>query len=153
MGKIYQISKNSKTNIIKIKIGAEVLKFNLHNELVISEDKISQEAMEQPSVYGYLSLIQKKLFRRKEDKAAEVEKLKAKAYLRAKGEIDQYTRRPKSNEYAEYSAIADDEYQDGLKELSLIREQVGVITSCIKSFEQRASLIQTISANYRKEIL
>lgn len=153
MGKLYHISKDSKTNIVRIKWGKEVVKFNLHDELVINEDKISREAMEQPSVYGFLSMLQKKLIRRKDDLENRSERIKAIVFLRAKKTIDQYTKRPVSKEFAEYTATADEDYQDSLEILSKAKEDVGTITSCLRSFEQRANLIQTVSANSRKEII
>ena len=43
----------------------------------------------------------------------------------------------------------DGEYQTALSKLNKVKDSYRVITSCVKAFEQRKDLIQSLSANIR----
>ena len=64
MKNLKKYSNSSSLMNIKIKYGEEIFKFNLKEELEINEDKINSELKEQPSIYGFLTLLHKKLMRR-----------------------------------------------------------------------------------------
>jgi hypothetical protein len=136
---------------VSIRYGEEKFKFNLFEELIINENKINTELKEQPSSYGFISMLQKKLIRRMKDKEREKDKTYGRLYLKYKGELAEETGRYTSDEVAKQKAIVNPEYQKSLEDLFMAEEEVGIITSCVRAFEQRSDLIQTISANLRKE--
>jgi len=150
--KLLDLAKESKLNNIRIKLGKETIRFNLFEELIVNENKLTDESLEQPLVYGYLGMVHQKLTRLCADAQQEVDKLKSLALVRAKGVADPLSLRAKSKELAEAEAEIDEEYQDALTTLHTLKHQKGILYTCLKSFEQRKDLIQTVSANVRKEI-
>ena len=71
------LAKNSSLTNISIQYGKEKIKFNLYEELIVNESRINEELKNQPSYYGFLSLLAVKLKRSMGDKKAELEKIKA----------------------------------------------------------------------------
>lgn len=136
---------------IRIKYGDELFKFNLYEELVINENKINNELKQQPSYYGFMGLLLIKLQRSKDDAEAEVNKKEAMLFVKYKTELDPLTNRPYSKDLTEALVIDNDEYQQALKVFNKVKESVGIISMCLKSFEQRSHLLQSLSANRRNE--
>ena len=135
---------------IKISYGDESFDFNLFKELIIDENKIDSEIKDQPSAYAFLSMLHKKLIRKLKDKEKEAEKKYWVLFLLHKSQLDETTGKPCSNDVAEGKARKNREYQEKLQAYYDAELDCNVIETCVKSFEQRYSLIQTLSANIRK---
>lgn len=135
---------------IKISYGKEDFDFNLFQELIIDENKINHEAQVQPSAYAFISMLHKKLIRVAKDKKVESERLFARFYVNYKKEIDRETGRQNPKETAHFMATKHPSYQKKVREYHIAEEKAGMIETCVKAFEQRSFLIQTISANIRK---
>lgn len=151
MKKLHRYTNKSPIMDIRIKYGNELFKFNLYEELVIDENKLNKELKEQPSYYGFMGLLLVKLQRSKDDAEAEVNKKEAMLFVKYKSELDPNTNRPYSNDLTQSLVMDDDEYQKALKIFNGFKESVGIISMCLKSFEQRSSLLQSLSANRRNE--
>lgn len=136
---------------ISIKYGDETIRFNLANELVIDEGRINEELKEQPSYYGFLTLLLNRLERVEADKKAELSKINSKLLIQYKGEIDPSTNRPYNNDVAKALVDNNSEYQVALKRYNKARENRGIVSSCVEAFNQRSHLLQSLSANVRKE--
>lgn len=149
--RIAKYSRKSSITQVKIKYGSEVFRFNLTDELSISELKINEELKEQPSYYGFLKMLQARLLTVKEDTEAESNKAYSSAYLKACETRNPNTNRNYSDKTAREIAIANDNYNKKLKQSIKAKEDYNLIDACVKAFEQRASLIQTLAANMRKE--
>jgi len=150
--KLLELARGSKLNRIKIKLGKEIIRFNLFDELVVNENNLTDESLEQPLLYGYLGMVHQKLTRLRAEVQREVDRLRSLALVRAKGVADPLTLRTKPKELAEAEAELNEEYQSKLQELDELKYQTGILYTCLKSFEQRKDLIQTISANVRKQV-
>jgi len=150
MKRIKQYASSSSLMDVKITYGDETFSFNLFEELVVNENKINQEIKEQPSAFAFLAMLHKKLLRISKDKKAEMEKAYARMYMQYKKKIDPETQRQYPKESAKEMATKSPIYQSAIKAYHQAEENWGVIDSCVKGFEQRASLIQTLSANIRK---
>ena len=135
---------------ITISYGNEKFEFNLFKELVIDENKIDSEIKEQPTSYAFLSMLHKKLIRVMSDKEREADKKYWALFLLFKSEIDKNTGKPISNDVAQAKARKDSGYQEKLKAYHTAELNCSIIEACVKGFEQRGSLIQTLSANIRK---
>ena len=144
------LAKNSSLTNISIQYGKEKIKFNLYEELIVNESRINEELKNQPSYYGFLSLLAVKLKRSMGDKKAELEKIKAELFIEFKGDIDKSTGRPYSNDMAEALVAQEEDYQNALKEFQKAEEDFGIIKACVDSFTQRSHLVQSLSANIRK---
>jgi len=150
MRKLSKYIKRTPLMDIRVKYEAETFRFNLFEELVIDENKLNTELKEQPSYYGFLGLLLVRLQRTKDDNEAELSKKEAQLYIAFKTELNPNTHRENSNDLAQALVIADESYQKLLSKLNKIKEDVGIIKQCVSSFEQRSSLLQSISANHRK---
>lgn len=151
MGRLKDISSNSKVNEIKIKYGGETFKFNLNEELSINTNKLNQEIKDQPSYYGFLLLLRNRLLTIKEDLERQKDKVYAHQYLKTCDKINPSTNRPYSDKAAIQKALASVEYNSISKEYFKARQDFNDINSCVTAFEQRSSLIQSLSANLRHE--
>lgn len=145
--------KARKSNLMRIiiKYGAEKFTFNLYEELQISEDQINRELQEQPTAYGFLGLLQKRLKRVAMDLEVRKESVYGKLYAIYKRKDNPDTNRPYSDDLAKQLATAHRKYERVKLEWNQAIENAEIVGVCVKAFEQRALLIQSISANKRKE--
>lgn len=143
--------EKSKLMDIFIKFNKESFKFNLFEELKIDEGTINSEIMEQPTYYAFLAVLAVKLNKRALDLEKELNKIYADYYVTYKGEIDPNTSRPYNNDMAEALATTEPEYQEVLEKYNTAVYNKNLIETCSKAFEQRASLLQSLSANVRRE--
>jgi len=141
----------SSINDITIKYGKETFNFNLVEELSINENKINEELKEQPSYYGFLLLLQSRLLTVKEDTQRQADSKYASKYLKASEKKNPNTGRNYSDKAAIQIALADEGYNLAVKRALQAKQDYNIITSCVRSFEQRAHLIQSLAANQRRE--
>lgn len=155
MSKLIKYAKNSTLMDISIKIGDESFKFNLYKELKLPEitnDKDTIETFQsQPQIYGFLAMIKNKLEALKAKLSLEKDKVYAKALMTWKGQTNPYTGRPYNDEYCKAKAETDKSYITLMGELFTVEYNLGVILSCLRAFEARKDLMQTLSANMRIE--
>lgn len=149
--KIQEYAKASSLMQIKITYGKEVFNFNLYDEVSVNENIINSQIKEQPSSYAFISMLHKKLIRIKNDKEKEMEKIYAKMFIKYKSEPDPQTGKPYSVDNAKYMAIKSNAYNEAVEAYHDAEERAEIMGTCVKAFEQRTFLLQTLSANIRKE--
>jgi len=141
---------NSKIMEISIIYGKEKFSFNLNSEIIIDENRINEEIKEQPSAYGFLGMLLVKLERVMNDKKKEMEKAYSSMYIKYRSQVDETTNRNTSHDVAKEKATNSSKHQKAIEYYHQAKENYGTINHCVKSFEQRYPLIQTLSANIRK---
>lgn len=141
--------KTSRLNRITIKWEGETIKFNLFDELKISEAALMKEIKVQPSYYSFLLMLHKKLLTKFEDLKVQRETRYYTAFLQAKEEKN--AGRPLNDDVCKARAKTDKEYQILTKACIKVKDDADAIYSCVKGFEQRKDLLQTLSSNIRKE--
>lgn len=151
INKLQKFSESSSLMDITVRFGDEKFNFNLYNELVINENKINDEIVNQASSYAFLNMLYKKLVRVYSDKDQQLRKKRSQLFIKFKSELDPLTSRPYNNDLAEDMVIKNKAYQELQKEVNEAQHQLDILEVCVKAFEQRYSLIQTLSANIRKE--
>lgn len=152
MGKnISKLIEKTSLMDINIRYGKDKIKFNLFEELQINERKINREIKEQPSYFGFLSLLLVKLEKVRDDKKATLENTHSRLYLKYKKQIDPNTNRVYSKESAEALVSINKDFQKSVEDYNRSKENFGIIKTCVDSFSTRGYLIQTLSANVRKE--
>ena len=151
MGKLKGYARASNIMRINITFGGEQFQFNLADELVVNENRINSEIMEQPTSYAFLTTLLTKLIREKEEAEKNLEVQFSKVYNRYKEKLNELTGRPYDKEYAHHIATANPSVVIKREIFIKAKHDVGIISSAVKSFEQRSFLIQTLSANIRKE--
>ena len=149
--RLQSLSSTSSLMEISLTYGDEKITFNLKEELKIDENIINRELKEQPSSYAFIAMLHKKLVRRSLDSDKKADRAFAKAFIKNKTSVDQSTGRVMSKEVAKEKAELDPIYIKLQKQSSQSKEDADVIYVAVRSFEQRQLLIQTISANLRRE--
>ena len=147
---IMKYAKGSKILNIDIKYGDETFSFNLNREVIVDENRINDEIKNQPSAYAFLGMLHKKLIRVAQDKKREMDKTYANLFIKYKDSTDTNTGRPIANDLAKEKVIASRRYQISIEEHHKAQENAEILEVCVRTFEQRYSLIQTLSANIRK---
>lgn len=150
MSKLKEYQK-SKVNRIKIQYGKETFEFNLFEELKINETIIDRELKEQPSHYGFILLLQKKLTTRFEDLKLERKKIWGELTIKAKSKMQQNTQRPYTDDMCKAWVESHKLYILASQNCIRAKDDADSIFACVKAFEQRKDLLQTISSNRRKE--
>jgi hypothetical protein len=150
-GKILKYAKTSDIMNVAIRYGREKFSFNLYEEIVIDENIITEEAKNQPTNYAFLTMLHKKLTRYCKDLELEMKKEYSKQMEKIRSEKDPSTGRPPSKDVCDVKIQASPSYQEKCRELISAEHNAEVIKVCVTSFEQRKDILQTISANLRKE--
>lgn len=148
-----RISKHFKLpfTTVNIKYGKEKISFSLLRELRIDEDKINEEMSTQPGMYGFCLLLHKKLLTEFEKAKLQRNRVYGHLLFQAKEKKSKSTGRYYTDDMAKAWVEKHDEYVEASLVCIKIKDSADTIYSCIKSFEQRKDLIQSISSNLRNE--
>lgn len=150
ISRIKLYSKTSSVMDVNINFGHEQFTFNLYQEIIISKEKINKEVMDQPTAYSFLLMLSKKLLKSMKDKEKEMEKRFSEVYVSYKRKINPDTQRPYDKDYAYHIANASIKHQTAKEAYLKAKEDYETILTCVESFNQRSYLLQTLSANVRK---
>ena len=148
--KILRYAKRSNIMDVSITMGKKKFTFNLHDELLINAETIEDELKDQPSYYGYLGMLKNKLQRKVDDMKIEINKKYANLYLKFKDESDE-SNKAEAARSAKYKVEKNPTYIGMEKKLNKYKEHLGVIETCLDSFDQRSRMVQSINTNRRQE--
>lgn len=126
-------------------------KVNLTEELKIKEVNISKDLLSQPTHYAFITMLHKSMIKKLAQLKVEEKKAYASAYLKYKSKINPETNRPNSDDVAKQKAELDKNYLLQQKRVINVHHDVNRLETCVRAFEQKASMLQTLSANLRKE--
>lgn len=142
----------STLNQITINYGGEKISFNLMAEAKIVESNLMEEMESQPSNYGFLLLLHKKLTSQFEELKHDRKRLFAKLYLHAKENLkSKATGRYYSDDAAQAYAECHPKFVKLTKRCIKAKDDADTIYSAIKALEQKKDLMQTISSNNRAQ--
>lgn len=136
---------------ITIKRGGkrEIVKFNLNKELEIEEAFIDQELNKNVSKYGFIGICLAKVSKQRKLKELEKKRIYAKKFIELKKErIDG---KVPADSYTREKVQIDDDYIEVCKQLITLEESEDVLKHCVKTFENRSFMVQSMSANMRAE--
>lgn len=151
MGKrLISIIEKSQLMNIDIVYQNEKIRFNLFEELSISESKINREIKEQPSYEGFLGVLLAHLEKKLADEKQTLKGIHGKYFELYKDSKDPNTGRPLSNDRVEGKINNKKKYITQLNRVNKVKFEIGLIESCVNSFSSRKDLIQSLSANVRK---
>lgn len=136
---------------IQIFYGDERFKFNLYEEVVIDENKIESEIKDQPTSYSFLAMLRTKLKRALADAEFEQNKTYGRLFNQHKSKIDRNSGRVPGDDTVVARVYTEEDYEGVSEKVRDLQHKVNIIDTCVRSFEQRKDLIQTLSANLRKE--
>lgn len=142
--------RKSSINHVHINYGGKVFEFNIYEEAKISEEAIEREITTQPSKYALLFILHKKLL-------AKFETLKQNRkglYGRLLGVAKTRTSsngRPLTDKGSEAWVEAHKKYKKATEDCIKAKTDADILQGCVRAFEQRKDLMQTLSSNIRKE--
>ena len=148
---IQKLAGKSELMDIRVLYGDEVIKFNLYEELQISTDIIDHEIKVQPSHAAFISMVAEMINNQTLAQEQKVARTYAKLFKMYKRQEDETTGRANSKELTEQLVQGNKSYKNEVDDLLEMKHQRGRLHTCVKGFEQRGFLIQTLSANKRKE--
>lgn len=150
MKKVNEYSEKSNLMKIKVDYDGETFSFNLFEELQINESTINREIKSQPSSYAFLSMLHVKMISIHDMAKKEMEATYSKIYSEHREQINPISKRPYDKELAEALTLKNTTYRIKCQKYIKAKTNMQTLEACVKAFEQRSYLIQTISANTRK---
>lgn len=155
MSKLVKYASKAQLMNVSIGYGDEHFKFNLFLETQIKNEKLNTALEEQPTSYSFLTMLHKKLIRRAKDYKRDADSTWAKRFIfyktSTKSPFYKDNHRNPSDDMARAYVDKDEEYTKALSELNKAEEDRDVIEACVKAFEQRKDILQTLAANTRNE--
>lgn len=143
--KLVKFAESSNIMNLRIKYRKEIFEFNLDEELRIQENNLDSHLKGHVRSYAFLSMLHVKLKMKHRDIQKEVQRLKQKYLSQYKGEFKTVTQ-AEAVMYANKPDLK--EKEDEVLRTEELRDLTEV---CVKAFEQRKDLLQTLAANIRKE--
>ncbi len=138
--------------VITLKLNGESIKIDLNEELSFSETRINKELHQQPAHYAYLSMLLVKFKKELSKSQVELEKVRGELFIEYKSDIDNETGRPYSNDLALAKVLLEEDFITAQERVIENEEKYGIVKAAVDAFNQRKDLIQSLSANLRKEI-
>lgn len=137
---------------LKVDIGNKSYTIDMREELKISESTVTSALKKQPTHYAFLATIHRRALVIKREKEGKLNKIYSTLFAKYKSDYNpvKYPRGI-SNDLVNAKVERNLKYIKAKKELESITAQVDVLEVYVRAFEQRSSLIQTLSANMRKE--
>lgn len=130
--------------------GEELFKFNLYQELIIDENILDEELKSQPQSVAFLGLLSSKLNRYLKDEIIESKKSEAELKIKYKSEgLPGIDRPTKDDMLAKIDTLP--KIIKHRRKINKLEEHVADINTCLKSFETRTFMLQTLSANTRSK--
>lgn len=142
--------RKSPINNIRIRYNGELVSFNLMSELRIDRTSLNEHLKKQPGYYGFCLLLHKKLMAQFERLKHERMGVYGKLFIYAK-EHRTLNSRPYSDETAKSWVESHKKFKEVSERCIKAREDADLMYTCVRSFEQRKDLLQSISSNIRAE--
>jgi hypothetical protein len=152
MGKLNKYASESSLMVIDITYKGKRYKFNLYEETRINERRLNQELKTHASSYSFLTMLNNKIIYEFDLLEKDVERTSSKLYVFYKNQISDQTNKPYSDDMCKAKVLSSDTYKKKLHEMLLMKRNKSDLASAIRAFETRKDLMQTLSANVRKEI-
>lgn len=144
MSKLTEYSAKASFMNVSLEIDGKPYSFNLDIQLKIEETRLVSILKEQPRAYAFLCMLRNKVKIEIKKKAKELERKRAGLYNTLAKDMDKVTdinNKLKSNKNLRGM-------QDRIDDLDEVKS---VLDIAVDSFNQRKDILQTLSANLRKE--
>lgn len=144
-----KFAKKSKLMDMAIVYGDEKFTFNLFQELNIDENTINRELQSQSQSLAFLAVLHKKLIRLSKDTSISLNKTKADVWLQSKN--TNLNGRVPTKEDLKAMVDKSPKVIKLSKQLSKLEHNCELLDTCVRTFETRSHMLQTISANTRRK--
>lgn len=130
---------------LKIRYKDEIIKFNLDEEMRVDESHVNQHLKSQIRNSAFLNILQVKLSIQYKNDHKKLNREIERHLVQYKGKF-KTLKEAEAHMYADNPSLR--KMEDALLELEEFRD---TISACVKSFESRQNLLQSLSANVRNE--
>lgn len=147
-----RLNKFSKSDLMNIKItyNGEIFRFNLYDEVRISEASLNKEIKVQPSYYGFISMLHTRITNDYNRLLHKRDLIGDKLFLRAKKTL--VNGRFTSDDVATKTMATHPKYVALEDKVLATKATLNILNTCLKSFEQRKDLLQTLASNIRRQV-
>lgn len=133
-------------NIIKVRYRGDILIINLSEELSIDENIINSQLKKIPSNYAFLCSIRDTYIKKRDKLEKEKDLAYSEAWLFYKSSDSRM-----NNDTVSHKALTNRKYRSIEKKYLRAVNKANELISICKAYESRERIIQTISANLRKQ--
>jgi hypothetical protein len=144
MKKLVKYASKAKFMNVNILLDGKTYSFNLDTELKVQLTRLTGEIKDQPRQYAFLAMLRQKLVVKQRDLEKELKRKKDGMFVNYKKTIEKVTE-------ANAKVNTDKDVQKMQDRVDHIADLKHVLDICLTAFDQRGRLIQTLSANERKE--
>lgn len=135
-----------KDDIISFKYKGKLVTINISRELEINENIINSQLKNIPSNYAFLCLLRDKIIKRRDKLEKEKDYAYSKAWLYYKESDNRL-----NNDTVSHKALTSKIYIKANDEYLKALDKANRFISICKAYESRERIIQTLSANIRKQ--
>lgn len=135
-----------KDDIISFKYKGELVTINISRELEINENIINSQLKNIPSNYAFLCLLRDKIIKRRDKLEKEKDYAYSKAWLYYKESDNRL-----NNDTVSHKALTSKIYIKANDKYLKALDKANRFISICKAYESRERIIQTLSANIRKQ--
>lgn len=135
-----------KNDFLQIEYSGKKLKINITEELAISENGINNSLKQSPSNYAFLCTLKDKAIRDRDLSEKNKDRIYSELWLFYKNSDNRMT-----NESASNRTINSKKFQIAENEYIEASFKANKLISICKAYESRERILQTLSANLRKE--
>jgi uncharacterized membrane-anchored protein YhcB (DUF1043 family) len=144
---IERYSKTSSVMDVKLEYNGKVYKFNLYKELKIDGNSTTNQLLTHTTSYAFVAMLHKKLIIRYKEASKALASNKNRLIPLIKNKYNMSSlKEAEAHLYKNNKVIKEKE-----KELLRLEEVKDLMEVVVRSFEYRKDLLQTLSANIRKE--
>ena len=135
-----------KADVLEVKYQGKKVKIDITKELTINESVINSQLKECPSNYAFLCFLRDKAIKTRDKLEKEKDRKFSELWTYFKGSDSKMT-----NDTATHRAISSKKYQDAEDAFLKASYEASKLISICKAYESRERILQTLSANLRKE--
>ena len=135
-----------KDDILSVVYKGKKIDINITKELSIDENLIDSQLKNQPSNYAFLSLLRDDYIKNRDKLEAEKDYQYSNIWLYYKTSDNRL-----NNDTVHNKVITNIKYQDILSRYQKVSDKANKLISICRAYETRERILQTISANLRKQ--
>lgn len=138
--------RDIKDNVLEVKYKGKSYSINISEELSLDEKILNRQLKDSPSNYEFLCHLKDQACRKRDNLEREKDAVFSQVWLYFKESDNRM-----SNEAATHRATSNQKYQSYLKKYIRADYMANQLISICKAYENRERILQTLSANIRKQ--
>lgn len=151
MASLNKIASTSPLMEVDVKYEGKRYKFNLFDETQVKEVTLNTELKKHASSYYFLLQLRNKLERQKDLLEAEEERTLNRLFVQYKNRQNDATGRPNSDDMAKALALSSKLYKEAKHAAIIAKHDYNSLRDAVRAYENRKEIMQSLSANLRKE--